>query len=158
MHINIQREGAKRMERDPFQWCPVMDEEVMGANWHNRPCVNARKQVWPSTGTGCPGRLWSLHPWRYWKTVWGNWFYVALLEQGGWVSWFPEVSFHLIHTVNQSVNDFYKLTSSLFITETSFWYDLRVFIRDTGVISWTHSSTQVLHHLDLSARTEEWNI
>lgn len=113
---------------------------------------------WPSTGTGCPGRLWSLHPWRYWKTVWRNWFYVALLEQGGWVSWFPEVSFHLIHTVNQSVNDFYKLTSSLFITETSFWYDLRVFIRDTGVISWTHSSTQVLHHLDLSARTEEWNI
>lgn len=25
---------------------------------------------WPSTDTGCPGRLWSLHSWRYSKVIW----------------------------------------------------------------------------------------
>ena len=42
---------------------------------HRRLCLNIRKCTfllwgWPSTGTGCPGRLWSLHSWTHSEATW----------------------------------------------------------------------------------------
>ena len=75
MYINTWREGAKRMEPGSFQWCPVTGLQAMGTNWNTGGSLQTSGNtfsLWggPSTGTGCPGRLWSLHPWRYSKSIW----------------------------------------------------------------------------------------
>lgn len=65
--------GCKEDRTRPF---PVVPNDRSRANGHKvklgRFPPNSRKQFslwqWPSPGTGCPVRLWSLHPWRYSKT------------------------------------------------------------------------------------------
>ena len=72
MPINILRVGGRRMGPDSFQWCPVTGQGAMGKNWSiaNSSWRWGRTSSlwgWWSTGTGCPGRLWSLLLWRYSK-------------------------------------------------------------------------------------------
>jgi len=72
---NICREGAKKTEPGCFQWCPVTRQGAMGTNWNMGGSLWTSGNpflLWgsPSTGIGCPGRLWSLCPWRYSKTLW----------------------------------------------------------------------------------------
>ena len=64
-----------RTEPGSFQWCPVTWPEAMGTNWNTGGSLWTSGNTfslwgWWSTGTGCPGRLWSLHPWRYSKAIW----------------------------------------------------------------------------------------
>ena len=66
MPINTWRKGAKQREPGSFRWCPVTGPEVMGSNGNTQgslwPSGNTLSPGgWPSTGTGCPGRLGSLH-------------------------------------------------------------------------------------------------
>ena len=68
VYINTSREGAKRTELGSFQWCPVTGPEIMSASWKTGSYLWTSEKPfslweWRSTGTGCPGRLWSLHPW-----------------------------------------------------------------------------------------------
>lgn len=69
------REGARKTEFGSFQWCPMTGQEAVGTHW------NARRSVWQlgntfllvgwlSTGTGWPGRWWSLHPSKSSKAIW----------------------------------------------------------------------------------------
>lgn len=70
-----------------------------------------RKQIflllgWPNTGTACPGRLWSLNPWKYSKPGW-TWSWATCSswpcwELGGWIRWSPEVPSRTSH-LNYSV-------------------------------------------------------
>ena len=48
---------------------------------------------WWSTGTGCPGRLWSLLLWRYSRAS------RVLLRQGDWTRWPTEVPSNPYHSV-----------------------------------------------------------
>ena len=53
-----------------FQWCPVTGQGAMGTNWGTGSSIwtwgrTSSLWGWRSTGTGCPGRLWSLLLWRY---------------------------------------------------------------------------------------------
>ena len=48
---------------------------AMGTNWGTGSSVwtwgrTSSLWGWQSTGTGCPGRLWSLLLWRYWRPTW----------------------------------------------------------------------------------------
>jgi len=63
------------MGPDSFQWCPVTGQGAMGTNWSTGSSVWTRRRTsslwgWWSTGTGCPGRLWSLLLWRCSKPAW----------------------------------------------------------------------------------------
>ena len=57
---------------DSFQWCPATGQGAMGTNWSRGRSVWTGGRTsslwgWWSTGTGCPGKLWSLPLWRYWR-------------------------------------------------------------------------------------------
>jgi len=75
MPTNIWRVGVRRMGPDSFQWCPVTGQGAMGANRSIGSFVwtwgrTSSLWGWRSTGTGCPGRLWSLLLWRYLRPTW----------------------------------------------------------------------------------------
>lgn len=62
------KEGAKRMEPGCFHWFTEAKPEAMGTHWNTWGFpLNIGKHFllggWPSTGTGFPEELWSLHPW-----------------------------------------------------------------------------------------------
>ena len=75
MFINISRVGVRRMGPDSFQWCPLSCHWAMGTNWSTGSSIwtwGRTSSLWGcrSTGTGCPGRLWSLLLWRYSRPAW----------------------------------------------------------------------------------------
>ena len=63
------------MGPNSFQWCPVTGQGATGTNWSTGSSIwtwgrPASLWGWRSTGTGCPGRLWSLLLWRYARPAW----------------------------------------------------------------------------------------
>jgi len=75
MLINIWRVGVRRMRPDSFQWCPVTGQGAMGTNWSTGSSIwtwgtTSSLWGWRSTGTGCPGRLWSLLLRKYSRPAW----------------------------------------------------------------------------------------
>ena len=74
MPINILRVGVRRKGPDSFQWCPATGQGAMGTNWSISSIWTWGRTSslwgWRSTGTGCPGRLWSLLLWRYSRSTW----------------------------------------------------------------------------------------
>ena len=64
MCINIWREHAKKKEPGSFQWFPVTGQETVGTNWYTGGFLwtssNSELCRWPSMGTWCPDRPWSL--------------------------------------------------------------------------------------------------
>ena len=75
MCIKTWQESAKRTEPRSFQWCLATVQEAVGTNWGTGRFLwtsgsTSLLRGWLSPGTGCPERLWSLSPWRYWKAVW----------------------------------------------------------------------------------------
>jgi len=70
MRINATKYCVKEMEPGSFQCCPVTGPEATGTNWNTGRSLWVLGNIfslrgWHSTGTGCPERLWSIHPWRY---------------------------------------------------------------------------------------------
>jgi len=70
MYINAWGQGVNILEPGP-----MTGPEAMGTNWNTGGSLWASGNIfslsrWLSTGTGCPGRWWSLHPWRYSQAVW----------------------------------------------------------------------------------------
>ena len=84
-----------------FQWCPATEQGAMGTNWSTGSSVWTWRRTsslwgWRSTGTGCPGRLWSLlQTLEIFKThldkVLCSLLRVTLLQQEGWTRWPTEV-------------------------------------------------------------------
>ena len=75
MLINVLRVHVRRMGPDSFQWCPVTGQGATGTNRSIGSSIwtwgrTSSLEAWWSTGTGCPGRLWSLLLWRYSKPSW----------------------------------------------------------------------------------------
>ena len=75
MPTNISRVDVKRMGPSSFQWCPVTGQGAMGTNWSIGSSVwtwgrSSSLWGWRSTGTDCPGRLWSVLLWRYSRPTW----------------------------------------------------------------------------------------
>ena len=65
----------RKMGPNSFQWCPATGQGAMGTNWSTGSSVWTWGRAsslwgWRSTGTGCPGRLWSLLLWRYSRPAW----------------------------------------------------------------------------------------
>ena len=63
------------MGPDSFQWCPATGQGATGTNWSRGSSGwtwgrTSSLWGWRSPGTGCPGRLWSLLLWRYWRPAW----------------------------------------------------------------------------------------
>ena len=63
------------MGPDSFQWCPATGQGATGTNWSRGSSIwtwgrTSSLWGWRSTGTGCPGRLWSLLLWRYLRPAW----------------------------------------------------------------------------------------
>jgi len=97
---SIWRMGVKRMGPNSFQWCPATGQGAMGTNWSIGSSVwtwgrTSSPWGWRSTGTGCPGRLWSLLLWRYWRPTWKRsctaccrW---PCFGRRVWTKWSPEV-------------------------------------------------------------------
>lgn len=59
----IWREGTKKRESGLSQWCPMTGPEEMDENLKPGGSLWTSEVVllwsgWPSTGTGCPGKLW----------------------------------------------------------------------------------------------------
>jgi len=96
MFINIRRVGVRRMGPDSFQWCPVTGQGGQRgwsrALFSGAQCQDLGQWAPPETqevpserqetffysegDTGCPGRLWSLRPWRYSEALWA-WSWAA---------------------------------------------------------------------------------
>lgn len=47
-------------------WLQTCYQEAMSTDWNTKFSIS----TWRNSGTGCPGRLYSLHYWRYWKDIW----------------------------------------------------------------------------------------
>ena len=63
------------MGPNSFQWCPATGQGATGTNWSTGHSVwtwgrTSSLWRWRSTGTGCPGRWWSLLLWRYSRPAW----------------------------------------------------------------------------------------
>ena len=63
------------MGPNSFQWCPVTGQGAMGTKRSIGSSIWTRGRTsslwgWRSTGTGCPGRQWSLLLWRYSRPSW----------------------------------------------------------------------------------------
>ena len=79
----------------------------MGTNWNIGGSVSTSRNTFLqplSTGTGYPGRLWTLHPRRYSKAVW-TWSWATCsscpcLSRGGSTRWPPVVPSNLNHPIN----------------------------------------------------------
>lgn len=87
---NIWRHTVIRFEPNSSQWCLMAGQEAVGANTegvlseHNKMLVYCE---WPSTGIGCPQKLWGLH---------------QRPETWPWTAgsrWPPEVTSNLTHSV-----------------------------------------------------------
>ena len=75
MPLNICRVGVRRTGPDSLQWWPATGQGAMGTNWSMGSSVwtwgrTSSLWGWQSTGTGCPGRWWSLLLWRYSRPTW----------------------------------------------------------------------------------------
>ena len=74
MLTNTWRVGVRRMGPSSFQWCPATGQGALGTNWGTGSSVWTWGRTsfwgWRSTGTGCPGRWWSLVLWRYSRPTW----------------------------------------------------------------------------------------
>jgi len=75
IQINTCCGGVRKTETDSSQWCPVTGLEAMSRDQNTRTSTKQRKNIfllwrWVRIGTGCPQRLWSLHPCRYSKPSW----------------------------------------------------------------------------------------
>ena len=75
MPTNILRVGVRRMGPNSFQWYPATGQGATGTNWSIGSSIwtwgrTSSLWGWRSTGTGCPGRLWSLILWRYSRPAW----------------------------------------------------------------------------------------
>ena len=75
MLTNIWRVHVRRLGPSSFQWCPVTGQGAMGTNWSTGSSFwtwgrTSSLWGWRSTGTGCPGRLWSLLLWTYSRPAW----------------------------------------------------------------------------------------
>lgn len=74
MYINNWREGAERTEPGSAQRCPVTAAEVT----ETQEVLSEHEETlfllwwWLTICTGCPERLWSLHPRRYSKAIWSH--------------------------------------------------------------------------------------
>lgn len=69
---NVWWEYAKKPEPGSSQRCLVTGQEGMHMNWNVWNSAWTQKSTFSlwgllSTGTDCPERLWSLHPWRCWR-------------------------------------------------------------------------------------------
>lgn len=87
VHINTWWKGAKRTEKDFVQWYPVPGPETMSTNWN----IAERQKTlfyceWLCPGTAAQGKLWSLHPLTFSKTIW-TWSWVT----GCWWSFLSRV-------------------------------------------------------------------
>jgi len=78
-----------------FSQVTVIGWEVMaltctrrGAGWISER-ISSEKEWW-GTGTCCPGRWWSHHPWRYSRSMeiwhWGTWL-VGMMGMSWWLDW-----------------------------------------------------------------------
>ena len=75
MPTNICRVGVRRMGPDSVQWCPATGQGATGTNWSRGSSVWTWGRIsslwgWWSTGTGYPGKWWSLLLWRYSRPAW----------------------------------------------------------------------------------------
>ena len=101
--------GAKRVESGSSHLSPVTGPEATGTNWNMGMSVWTSGKTllpwgWPCTGTGCPQRGWSLHPWRRSKASRHSTGQPARggpAWAGGWTRWSPEVLASLNHSVSQ---------------------------------------------------------
>jgi len=67
----------KGTEPGSSQWCLVTGQEATGKNWNTGGFFWTSEKIffmwgWPCTGTHCPGKSWSLHPWRNSKARHGH--------------------------------------------------------------------------------------
>lgn len=77
----IWRKRVKRMEAGFYRWCWAVRWEEIGRNRITDSSTWTRGRTllcgWPSTGTDCPKRLWSLLHCRYSGAIWmhsyANW-------------------------------------------------------------------------------------
>lgn len=74
MYVNMRWVSVKKREPDSSQWSPVTGPKVMDANW-NTGSLWAQENTfllrgWWNSGTGCPVRLWNLHPWSCAHAIW----------------------------------------------------------------------------------------
>ena len=63
---NTWREGAKRMEPEPFEWCPVTEPEAKGINW------NTGESIWTLGKSFFTVRMtkhWHRLPWEVVESV-----------------------------------------------------------------------------------------
>lgn len=79
IRVSAWRDSAKKMEPGSFLWCPqegqsqwahTGTQEALWLLMDGSVCHQKALPLWagPSPGTGCPGRLWGLHPCRYQKS------------------------------------------------------------------------------------------
>lgn len=81
MCINTQ--GSRRRKRWALLWCPVTGQ-YQGAQIQKNKIPPEHKKallhwVWSHSGPGRPERLWSLHPWQYWRPHW-TWYWSTCWE------------------------------------------------------------------------------
>ena len=74
MCTNTWREVVK-IKPGSFQRCPVTGPEAKKTNRNIAGSLQTSGNIfsqwrWLSAGTGCPGLLWSLHPWKCSKVMW----------------------------------------------------------------------------------------
>ena len=70
-----QPQTSNFMGPSSFQWCPATGQGPTGTNWSIGSSIwtwgrTSSPWGWRSTGTGCPGRWWSLLLWRYSRPAW----------------------------------------------------------------------------------------
>lgn len=69
-------------------WCEV-EQEAVGVDGHRRLCLNAEERSFPG-GVTEHGGSWTRGGGDVLRAS-GHWLQVALLEQGGYTRWPPEV-------------------------------------------------------------------
>jgi len=75
MRINTWGVGDRGIWPTPFQWFVGTGQGVMATKLSTGSSAltcerTSSRWGWRSTGTGCPGRLWSLLLWRYSRPIW----------------------------------------------------------------------------------------
>ena len=66
--------GIELMEMDSSKWWATEEQGATGRKWNTGGSIwtwgRSLLLGWWSTGTGCPGRLWSVLLWTYSRPVW----------------------------------------------------------------------------------------